>query len=768
VLRDPARPSHSLLEPMRSARPMTSGYTSSKALWQGLALILVPALVLVGLQIYQLARNVPELRRSQDLVAHTIEVITATQALERAIQDAERGQRGFLITGNAAYLDPYSKGVRAIPELLARLKQLTADNPEQQRRWPLLEHQINVKLDELKRTIDARQYQGFDAARQIVETDVGAGAMRRIDQLADAAVAAEYSLLRNRQALGDEAERTTAKISLIGVVVALLVIILGGFVVATSFQRISRSQHQLRDSEERFRLMVSGIKDYAIFMLDPEGRVASWNQGAEHIKGYRSEEIVGRHFSCFYRDDDRRSCKPDRMLQAAIAEGSVSEEGWRVRKDGSEFWASVLITAIRDDQGNLRGFATLIRDITERMEAEAALARETAERETAEAMLRQSQKMEVLGQLTGGMAHDFNNMLGVIIGNLEILQQRLASDDEKIQNPIQAALQGAERSAALTHSLLAFARQQPLEPRTVDVNRLVSAMSGVLNRTLGESIAIETVLAAGLWTVTADINQLESAMLNLAVNARDAMPNGGKLTIETANSYLDEAYASAHVEVTPGQYVMLAVTDTGIGMSEETIDEAFEPFFTTKEAGEGTGLGLSQVYGFVKQSNGHIKIYSELGEGTTVKLYLPRSAGDSVGVGEGIGSPATAAQSRSETILVVEDNELLLASVATMLREQGYRVLTVSNASTALEVLASEDIDLLFTDVRLPGRLDGRQLADEGRRLCPDLKVLFTTGYTRNAIIHQGRLDPGVEMIGKPFTYAALIVKVQRVLSQAV
>jgi PAS domain S-box-containing protein len=747
---------------------MTSDHTSPKTLWQGLALILIPSLVLIGIEVYEIARNVPELKRSQDWVAHTIEVINTTQALERAVQDAERGQRGFLITGDAANLDPYNKGVQEIPDDLSKLKQLTADNPEQQRRWPVLEQQINLKLDELKRTIDAYQNKGFDAARQIVETNVGADAMRAIDQVIDAATATENSLLKNRQALGDDAERTIAIVSLVAGGLAFLIIVVGSILVTASFRRLSRSEQGLRESEERFRLMVSGIKDYAIFMLDPEGHVASWNQGAERLKGYRSEEIIGRHFSCFFRAEDARSGIPDSELEAALAEGSLSAERWRIRKDGSEFWASVLITAIRDDHGNLQGFAKLTHDITERRQAEAALARETEERERAEGILRQAQKMDVLGQLTGGIAHDFNNMLGVIVGNLDIVQRRLQSDDPKIRNPIASALQGAERSAVLTHRLLAFSRQHPLEPKPIHANKLVSGMSSLLNRTLGESIAIETVLAAGLWTVSADVNQLENALLNLAVNARDAMPSGGKLTIETANTHLDEAYANRHVEVTPGQYVMLAVTDTGIGMSKETADRAFDPFFTTKETGQGTGLGLSQVYGFVKQSAGHIKIYSEAGEGTTVKLYLPRFAGDSVDVAEVIGAPPTTGEAQSETILVVEDNELLLSSVAAMLRDQGYRVLTAANGATALQVLGSEpEVHLLFTDVGLPGGLNGRQLGDEVKRLRPDLKILFTTGYTRNAIIHQGRLDRDIEWIGKPFTYAALVAKIQRILGQA-
>jgi len=738
-----------------------------RAVWRGLALIMIPAVVLVGLAVYQIVANVPELRRSQDLVAHTIEVITTAQALALAVQDAERGQQGFLITGDAAYLDPYKSGIERVPAILSSLKQLTADNPEQQRRWPNLAHQIDIKLAELKRTVEARQNEGFDAARKIVETTVGAESMRAIVEVLDAATTAERSLLKQRQALGDTAERTTAIVSLIVGAVAFIVMILGGILVTTGFRRLASSERALGESEQRFRLMVSGVEDYAIFMLDPEGRVVNWNRGAERMKGYRSEEILGRHFSCFYDSEDVKSGVPEHLLETATVRGSVSTEGWRVRKDGSRFWASVLISAIRDDRGDLQGFAKLTRDVTERLEADAALARERAERERAEEILHQSQKMEVLGQLTGGVAHDFNNMLGVIIGNLEILQRRLQSDDPRVAERIQAALQGVDRAAALTQQLLAFSRRQPLEPRLVDVNRLVSGMSNLLHRTLGESIAIETVSAAGLWPVYADVNQLENALLNLAVNARDAMPNGGKITIETGNAHLDEAYAVAHAEVTAGQYVMVAVTDTGVGMSQETIEKAFEPFFTTK--GEhGTGLGLSQVYGFVKQSAGHIKIYSELGQGTTVKLYLPRLAGAGADIRDVTGLQPIPAEPRAETILVVEDNELLLMPVAEVLREQGYRVLTATDGAAALRLLEKEpDVCLVFTDVGLPGDLDGRQLADEAQRRHPGLLVLFTTGYARNAIIHQGRLDPGVEFIAKPFTFAGLIAKIRGVLGEA-
>ena len=583
------------MKPMLSVLSPTSGLdrASRSALWRGLALILVPAFALVALETYEVTRNVPALRASQDLVAHTIEVIATTQRLERAVQDAERGQRGYLITGNKEYLDPYRAGVREIPNALGKLKQLTADRPEQQRRWPLLEQQLSIKLNELKRTIDVQQSQGLEAARQIVDTNQGADTMRTIDQMIDAAVAAENGELKDRQKLGDQAERTTAIVGLIGAALALGIMLAGGGIVIVSFRRMLSAERRRRENDEQFRLMVLGIKDYAIYMLDPSGHVVNWNEGAEKLNGYRADEIIGRHFSCFFRDKERQKGVPERELENAVAEGSYSEEGRRIRKDGSEFWASVLITALRDPQGKLLGFAKITRDITERKETEARLAQETQERQRTEEILRQAQKMEVLGQLTGGIAHDFNNMLGVIMGSLETLQRRLPSDDPKLREPIRLALQGAERSARLTQRLLAFARRQPLEPRPIDANKLVSGMSNLLHQLLGESITVEIVLGAGLWATFADVNQLENALLNLATNARDAMPAGGKMTVETANVALDEIYARAHTEVTAGQYVMVAVTDTGTGMSKDDIEKAFEPFFTTKEVGQGTGLGLS-------------------------------------------------------------------------------------------------------------------------------------------------------------------------------
>jgi PAS domain S-box-containing protein len=419
--------------------------------------------------------------------------------------------------------------------------------------------------------------------------------------------------------------------------------------------------------------------------------------------------------------------------------------------------------------GGWRWFDFQMRPVRDGRDAVVAIVPEAVEvtgRRQAEEALRQAQKMEGIGQLTGGVAHDFNNLLTIIVGNLETLQRQLKSHSGLLAlvRPVDNAMRGAQRAVSLTQRLLAFSRQQPLDPKPVDVSRLVNGMSDLLRRSLGEQIAVETVVAGGLWRVNIDANQLEIAIVNLAVNARDAMPDGGRLTIETANALLDEGYAADQAEVIPGQYVVLAVTDNGTGMSRETLAKAFEPFFTTKDVGHGTGLGLSQVYGFVKQSGGHVKIYSELGEGTTVKIYLPRLYSDEAAV---VDEPIAkiARGQDNETILVVEDDEDVRAYSRGVLHELGYDVLEAPNGRIALDILAKHpEIKLLFTDVGLPGGMNGRQLSEAARQQWPKLKVLFTTGYARNAIVHDGRVDPGVELITKPFTYAALAGKLRDIL----
>ncbi len=423
---------------------------------------------------------------------------------------------------------------------------------------------------------------------------------------------------------------------------------------------------------------------------------------------------------------------------------------------------------------NVHLFQSAQREVQQRRRAEAELqainatleervAEEVGERFKAEEALRQAQKMEAIGQLTGGVAHDFNNLLTVIIGGLDTIRRSHPEDEARIKRAADMALQGAQRAASLTGRLLAFSRRQPLDPKPLDINVLVRDMTDLLHRTLGETIELEGVLAPRLWRVEVDQNQLESAILNLAVNARDAMPEGGKLTIETANTALDQGYTETDAEVIPGQYVMVAVSDSGHGMSSEVLARAFEPFYTTKGTGRGTGLGLSMVYGFVKQSGGHVTIYSEEGHGTTVKMYFARYTGESEPLSRKIATPIPRA-SRGEVVLVVEDNEDVRDYSVMILRELGYQVLEAAEADAALQIVEQVPrLDLLFTDVILPGK-NGRVLADAAQAKRPGLPVLYTTGYSRNAIVHHGRLDPGVSLISKPFTFEELAVRVRDVL----
>jgi PAS domain S-box-containing protein len=534
-----------------------------------------------------------------------------------------------------------------------------------------------------------------------------------------------------------------------------------GFVKITRDMTERReTERRLAESESRFRELVQSVVDYAIFHLNLDGIVSTWNAGAQRIKGYEAEEIIGSHFSRFYSEEDRAAGVPQRALATAKTEGKFEAEGWRIRKDGSRFWASVVIDAIYNEAGQLAGFAKITRDITERMEAQRAL-RETQEQ------LAASQKMDAVGQLTGGIAHDFNNLMMVVLGNLETAQRNARGlDNTNLLRAINHAMRGAQRASSLTQRLLAFSRRASLNPKPLDLNKFLVGAVEFLHRALGETIEIETAGAAGLWIVEVDPDQLEVALLNLAINARDAMPSGGKLTVEAVNSILDSEYCKANLEVSPGQYVMLSVSDTGSGMSKDTISRAFEPFFTTKEIGHGTGLGLSQVYGFVKQSGGHVRIYSEVGQGTTIKIYLRRffgrDADDQLIEGELLGQGEG-----GETILVVEDDDDVRAYLTDVLRGLKYGVITASNAMLALEILGRQDvrIDLMLTDVVMPA-MTGRELAKKAATLRPDLRVVYMTGYSRNAVTHHGRLDPNLDVLQKPITQNDLAARIREALDK--
>ncbi len=405
-----------------------------------------------------------------------------------------------------------------------------------------------------------------------------------------------------------------------------------------------------------------------------------------------------------------------------------------------------------------------------RGDAEAALAvlrSEIAAREAAEGQLRQLQKMESLGQLTGGIAHDFNNMLAVVLGGIELARRKLTTDPERADALLEGAREGATRAATLTARLLAFSRNQPLAPTPLDVNKLVGGMCDMLHRVLGETVKVECVYGAGLWRCYADPSEVENAILNLSINGRDAMPGGGQLTVETANAHIDDTYARSHVDVQPGQYVLICVTDSGIGMAKDVIDRAFDPFFTTKPAGKGTGLGLSQVFGFTKQSGGHVAIYSEPGQGSTVKIYLPRFVGTAP-VQESIAPTTAIPQGNAgEIILVVEDEQRVRHFAVDALRELGYTALSAANPAEALKMLAMQpEISMLFTDIVMPD-MTGRQLANAARDARPDLKVLFTTGYTKNAVVHNGMVDIGAAFLPKPYGMVDLARKIREVLDGA-
>jgi PAS domain S-box-containing protein len=523
------------------------------------------------------------------------------------------------------------------------------------------------------------------------------------------------------------------------------------------------ADQQLLDGERRYRRLVEAVVDYAIFQLDPTGIITTWNSGAQRIKGYDAAEVIGNHFERFYSDEDRSAGVPRRALAEAAEKGRFEAEGWRIRKDGTKFWASVVIDRILDDTGALIGYAKVTRDITERKQAQEKL-------KEVQNQLLASQRLEAVGQLTGGIAHDFNNLMMIVLGNLETAERQSRNLSggaaANLHRALGHAKRGAQRAAALTSRLLAFSRRQALDPKPLNVNNFVNGLQDFLQRTLGEKIEVQTVGSAGLWQIEVDHSHLESAIVNLAINARDAMPEGGKLTVEAVNVSVDHDYWSQNPEVPPGQYVLICVTDTGTGMSAETLGRAFEPFFTTKEAGHGTGLGLSQVYGFVKQSGGNVKIYSEAGDGTCIKMYFPRHHGVSSETADEALVPY-AESDRVETILVVEDDEDVRAYITETLRDLNYQVISASSAQSALTNLLQDrpKIHLMLTDVVMPG-INGRELAKRALEIRPDLRVLYMTGYSRNAVVHHGRLDRGVDMLEKPISQAKLALRVREILDR--
>jgi PAS domain S-box-containing protein len=480
-------------------------------------------------------------------------------------------------------------------------------------------------------------------------------------------------------------------------------------------EQAKTAEATLRSSEQQFRLLVQGVTDYSLYMLGLDGRVASWNAGAQRIKGYRPDEIIGEHFSRFYTEEDRQNGEPERALSTALRDGRFEKEGWRVRKSGERFWANVIIDVIRDDHGDIIGFAKITRDITAQREARAALDK------TREALF-QSQKMEAVGQLTGGIAHDFNNLLTAIIGSLEIAERRVS--DASVKRLIGNAMRGAQRGATLTQRMLVFARLHELKPQPLDIPTLVRGMREMAARALGPSVFIETRFPLDLPQIKTDPNQLEMALLNLMVNARDAMPQGGQIIVEARPEAVGEGN-----QLSPGSYVCVSVKDSGEGMDEITLAKATDPFFTTKEMGKGTGLGLPTVHGLAKESGGALVLKSQQGEGTTAELWLPVADISPVAAASDETTPRMVATSRKLTALVVDDDSLVLTNMAAMLEDLGHTVYEASSAREALSILDQNGaIELVLTDQAMP-HMTGIELIEEIKSRWPQLPVVLATGF---------------------------------------
>jgi PAS domain S-box-containing protein len=742
--------------------------------WLSALAALIGFAALGGVLIFLELRSSAERIEANRLAAHSRATLGEARQLLLALLDAETGQRGFLLTQHRAYLEPYIAGRDAVSAELQRLETLSGGDPSQQERLTAIRDVVAARLAVLATTIAMAEQGDRDGALAIVASGRGKALMDEARRQIAALAAEEDRVAAERELLGTAAMRRDRNITYAVLVLGAALLAVAAATTAGGFLAINRIQLTAARLSRQAALL--DLAQESILTWEIGGGIIYWNRAAETLYGYAAAEALGRRTHDLLKTE--LPLPPDEFDALLKHEGAWKGTLRHSAKNGRRIVVEASLVLVDGVDGKSTVLETN-RDITDRMRAEEALRQfnveleqrvtaTVAERETALTQLSQAQKMEAVGQLTGGVAHDFNNLLQVILGNLDAVRRRLqrgeAVPSADLAQRLGAAIRSGERGARLTQQLLAFARRQPLAPKQLDANKLVAGMSDMLHRTLGETVEIKTILAAGLWPILADPNQLESAMLNLALNARDAMPKGGKLTIETANAYLDDDYALQHKEVQAGHYVLIAVSDTGTGMDKDVLGKAFEPFFTTKEAGQGTGLGLSQVYGFVKQSGGHVKIYSERGGGTTVKLYLPQDLA-ATAVADHPAERTVPTGAPEEVILIVEDEAEVRANASDMLRELGYEVAEAPDGATALRILeSSPHVRLLFTDIGLPGGSNGRQVADEAIRLRPGLKLLFTTGYARNAIVHQGRLDPGIELLPKPFTFTELAMKIRRAL----
>ncbi len=678
------------------------------------------------------------LENNKDLsgwVSHTYEVIeTANQVLTDLVE-AETSRRGYMMSPQEIYLDSYERNTAEARAGIDLLERLIADNPEQRGQMHVVRDLVNRRLGEMSEGLQRASEQGLSAGIAHMNESETRAAITQSREAILQLVATETNLLNERKSAAELAVDRTQIWTLAILLIAAIGILVTLYMLTRSNNRLNRTQALLSAQATTLQRTLDTCSE-GIAAFDSSGRMATYNRNFFSLLDY--PEDLGKQramFDEFTKFDNRRAA--DLLSKVSVNVDATAKQRTTYGGRFLELYRNPMPDG---------GFLVVCEDLTAHHHANA--------------ILRQSQKMDAIGHLTGGIAHDFNNLLQVISSNLTLLQRDIAQTPKAAQRYNHATM-AVERGAKLTRQLLAFARRQPLEPHAINLSRIIGDTTELLRHTIGEEIEIETVVAGGLWNTLVDPTQVENVIVNLSINARDAMPDGGKLTIELANAYLDETYAAKHVEVTAGQYVMLAVSDSGTGMTPEVAERAFEPFFTTKGAQRGTGLGLSQVYGFVKQSGGHIKLYTELGHGTTFKIYLPRTRqpdefSDSVSL--------TPIAGGSETVLVVEDDETVRAAACDMLAEMGYTILQANNPDSALAVLRSgAPIDLLFTDVVMPGNISTRDMARAAKEIYPHMQVLFTSGYTSNSIVHDGRLDEGVSLLSKPYTKDELARKIRSV-----
>ena len=670
--------------------------------------------------------------KQQRLVVSSFETIALMRQALLAMEDAEGSERGFLLSGDVASLEPYERARLHIDSVLRQLEAATAGDGEATRQIAEFHGAAAEKLEELGRSIAAYQRQGRDAAVDKTQLAASREASDHIRQAAEAFVEGQRLLLARRLAMlrSDQEQADIAGVLVLAG--AFVCLIAGTFLIVRGSSRLEATQRQLYERSRLLQATLETLRD-PIFVLDAQGSVVAWNGSFADLAGWDPgrQPAPTRDFLLSERSPATRTLLSPLKLGERAAERSMVV---RVAHDGREYEVS---------RGEMSDGGAVVRcvDITEELRDEAAL--------------RQGQKMEAIGQLTGGMAHDFNNILQVIQANLDLTKADMAARPAALSR-LQSAAAAAERGAGLTQQLLAFARRQPLEPQPTAIGGLVSSLTILLRQALGERVVPEFVVARDAWNARIDPGQLENAILNLAINARDAMPDGGAVRIEVSNATLDRRYASLHPDVTPGPYVLIDVSDTGLGMPADVVAHAFDPFFTTKQDGKGTGLGLSMVYGFVRQSNGHIRIDSAIGQGTSVKLYLPRTL-EPVAAAEALPAGVVAG---TERILVVEDNDGVRQAVVDMLSGWGYRVAAAENPDVAVALLEKDsNFDLLFTDVVMRGTLSAIELIEMVQRLRPGVAVLLTSGYARDLIPQQYR--EGLPMIAKPYRSDELAAKIR-------